>query len=85
MKFAKLRDLHKVITLHKSIFIVEKRNESCEMCAITKMINAHSRRLVERKINILKLIFIDICESLFASRLDYEYFLKIMNNHFRRT
>ena len=85
MKFAKFRNLHKVIILHKSIFIVEKRNESCEMCAITKMINAHNRRLIERKINILKLIFIDICESLFASRLDYEYFLKIMNNHFRRT
>ena len=85
MKFAKLRNLHKIITLHKSIFIVEKRSESCEMCAITKMINAHSRRLVERKINILKLIFIDICESLFASRFDYEYFLKIVNNHFRRT
>ena len=85
MKFAKLRNLHKVITLRKSIFIVEKRSESCEICAITKMINSHSRRLVERKINILKLIFIDICESLFVSRLDYEYFLKIVNNHFRRT
>ena len=85
MKFAKLRNLHKVITLHESILIVEKRNESCEICAITNMINAHSRRLIERKINILKLIFIDICESLFASKFDYEYFLKIVNNHFQRT
>ena len=85
MKFAKFRNLHKVITLRKSIFIVEKRNESCEICAITKMINSHNRCLIERKINILKLIFIDICESLFVSRFDYEYFLKIVNNHFRRT
>ena len=85
MRFAKFRNLHKVITLRKSIFIVEKRSESCEMCAITKMINAHSRRLIERKINILKLIFIDICESLLVSKLDYEYFLKIVNNHSRRT
>ena len=85
IKFVKFWNLYKVITLHKSIFIVEKRNESCEMCAITKIINAYNRRLIERKINILKLIFIDICESLFAWKFDYEYFLKIINNHFWRT
>ena len=85
IKFAKFRNLHKVIILHKSIFIVEKRNESYEICTITKIINTYNRCLIKRKINILKLIFIDICESLFVSRFDYEYFLKIMNNHFRRT
>ena len=85
MKFAKFRNLHKITILRKSIFIVENRNDSCKICAITKIINVYNRRLIERKIYILKLIFIDICEFLFVSKLDYEYFLKIVNNHFWRT
>ena len=85
MKFAKFRNLHKITILRKSILIVENRNDSCKIYAITKMINTYNRRLIERKIHILKLIFIDICEFLFVSKFDYEYFLKIVNNHFRRT
>ena len=85
MGSAKLRGLHKVTTLRKPIPIVEKRSEPCEVCAVTKMTNAHSRRLAERKTNILELVSIDICGPLPASRLGYEYFLEIVDNHSRRT
>ena len=40
--------------------------------------------MIEQKFHILILIFIDICDFLFFSRLDHEYFLEIINNHFQR-
>ena len=81
---AKLRSLHKVTTLKRSIPIIEN-NDSCEVCAIIKMINKRNRHLTERKTQILTLISIDICGSLPPSRLDHEYFLEIVDNHSRRT
>ena len=36
---AKLRDLHKVTTLEKSIFIVENNKIMCEICVLIKFIN----------------------------------------------
>ena len=84
LKSAKLKNFHKVTTLKKSILIIEQR-ESCEVCSITKMINKRNRHLIERKTQILKLIFIDICDSLLTSRLNYEYFLKIVDNRSRKT
>ena len=84
LKSAKLKNFHKVTTLKKSILIIEQR-ESCEVCSITKMINRRNRHLIERKTQILKLIFIDICDSLLTSRLNYEYFLKIVDNRSRKT
>ena len=45
---AKLKKLHKIITLKKSIFIVEN-HDSCEICALIKMINKRNHRVFERK------------------------------------
>lgn len=38
----------------------------------------------ERKISILALIFIDICEPLPLSHEDFSYFLKVEDNHSRK-
>ena len=84
LDFAKLKNLHKITTFKKSLFIV-KFDDLCEICAIIKMTNKRNRTLIERRSRILTMIFIDICESLLISRLEYEYFLKIINNHSRRT
>ena len=84
LKSIKLKKFHKITTLKKSIFIVELR-EFCEICSITKIINKRNRRLIERKTQILKLKFINICDSFSKSQFDYKYFLKIVNNYFRKT
>ena len=79
----KFKKLHKITTLKKSIFIIKQR-DFCEVCSVTKMINKRNRRLIELKTQMLKLIFIDICELFFTSRFNYEYFLKIIDNHSRK-
>lgn len=79
----KLRNLHKITTLKKSIFIIED-HDSCKVCALIKLCNKRNHTVVERKLIILTLIFMNICESLSVSRLKYEYFLEIVNNHSRR-
>ena len=84
LKSAKLRNLHKITTLKTLVFIIE-RNSSCEVCAFIKMINKRNHQLIKRKFHILTLMFIDICDSFFFSHFDHEYFLEIVNNHFRRT
>lgn len=81
---AKLRNLHKVTTLKKSIPIIED-HDPCEVCALTKLCNKRNHTVAERKPIILALISVDICGPLPASRLKYEYFLEIVDNHSRRT
>ena len=83
MSKIKLKNFHKIITLKKFIFIVENLT-FCKVCFTTKLINARSRVLTTRKLFILILIFIDICEKLSASWQDHRYFLKIVNNHSRK-
>ena len=80
----KLKDMHQVTTLKRSISIVEQI-KSCEVCVIIKMINKRNRNLFERKSHILTNVFIDIDDSLSISRENYEYFLKIINKYFRKT
>ncbi len=85
LESAKLRQLHKIITLKKSIFINDSHKNVCEICAFIKFINKWEHNVNNRKTSILILIFINICESL-SLFLDSElYFLKIVNNHFRKT
>ena len=81
---AKLKDFHKITTLKKFIPIVEDLTP-CRVCSTTKLINARSRVLATRKPFILALIFIDICEELPVSWQGHRYFLKIVDNHSRRT
>ena len=66
MNKVKLKNFHKIITLKKLIFIVENFT-FCKMCFTTKLINAKSRVLTTRKLFILILIFIDICEKFSVS------------------
>ena len=66
MSKVKLKNFHKIITLKKFIFIVEDFT-FCRVCFTTKLINAKSRVLTTRKLFILALIFIDICEELSVS------------------
>ncbi len=85
LKSAKLHQLHKIITLKKSIFINDSHENVCEICALIKFINKREHNVSDWKTSILTLIFINICESL-SSFLDSEsYFLEIIDNHFRKT
>jgi len=85
LESAKLRQLHKIITLKKSILINDSHENVCEICALIKFINKREHNISNQKTSILTLIFINICESLLLF-LDSElYFLKIVNNHFRKT
>ncbi len=85
LESAKLRQLHKIITLKKFIFINDSHKNVCEICALNKFINKWEHNISDWKTSILTLIFIDICESL-SLFLDSElYFLKIVNNYFRKT
>ena len=80
----KIKTLHIVTTLSK-VSIAKKHEIVCEVCALIKLINRLDHQVSERALNILTLLFIDICEQLLASREDYVYFLEIVDNYFRRT
>ncbi len=68
---AKLRKLHEVTILQKSIFVVEDLINSCEIYALIKICNKRNYHVSERKAFILALVSIDICESLSISRQKY--------------
>ncbi len=85
LESAKLHQLHKIITLKKPIFINNSHKNVCEICAFIKFINKQEHNINDQKTSILILIFIDICESLSLFLNSESYFLKIMNNHFRKT
>ncbi len=68
--------------LEKSIFIVENNKNIYEIYALIKFINKQDHTVSKRKTNILVFIFIDIYSSLFLSFNEYQYFLKIVDNHF---
>ncbi len=85
LESAKLHQLYKIITLKKSIFINNSHKNVCEICAFIKFINKREHNVNDQKTSILTFIFINICKSL-SSSLDNElYFLKIVDNHFRKT
>ncbi len=81
----KLHQLHKIITLKKSIFINNSHENVCEICALIKFINKREYNVSDWKTNILTFIFINICESLSLFLDSESYFLKIVDNHFRKT
>ncbi len=85
LDFIKLHDLHKMTILEKSILIVENNKIMYEICALIKFINKQGHIISKRKANILVLVFIDIYSSLFLSFSEYQYFLKIVDNHFQKT
>jgi len=68
--------------LKKSILIVENNKIIYKICALIKFINKQDHIISKRKTNILVFIFIDIYDSLFLSFNRYQYFLKIVDNHF---
>ncbi len=82
LDFTKLHDLHKITILEKSILIIENNENMCEICALIKFINKWDYTVSKKKINILVFVFIDICNSLFLLFNEYQYFLKIVDNHF---
>ena len=81
LESAKLHNLHKVTILSKSISIVKNEDHVCEVCALTKFVNQQDHEISERKAVILALISINICRPLPLSYKDYQYFLKIIDNH----
>ena len=84
LKEVKMQNLHRVMTLSKSIFIVKKDGHVCEVCTLMKLRNQKNHTVSKRRAFILTFIFIDICNSLFLSYTDYSYFLKIVNNYLRK-
>ncbi len=81
---AKLHQLHKIIILKKSIFINDNHKNVCKICVFIKFINKWEHNVSNWKTSILTFIFINIYESL-LSFLDSElYFLKIVDNHFKK-
>jgi len=85
LESAKLRQLHKIITLKKSIFINDNHENVCEICALIKFINKREHNVNDQKTSILTFIFINICESLSLFLDNESYFLEIVDNHFRKT
>ena len=85
LRAAKLQDLYKVITLKKFISTTTDSDSVCKVCALIKMINKREHYISSQKSNILDFVSINICESLSTSWAEYQYFLKIINNHLRRT
>ena len=85
LESAKLHQLHKIIILKKSIFINDSYKNVCEICALIKFINKQEYNVNDQKTSILTFIFINICESLSSSFNNELYFLKIVNNHFKKT
>jgi len=71
LELIKLRKLHEVIILQKSIFVVEDLINSCEICALIKIYNKRNHYINERKASILTLVSIDICESLSILKQEY--------------
>ncbi len=67
--------------LEKSILIVENNENMYEVYALIKFINKQDHTISKRKANILVLVFVDIYNSLFLSFNEYQYFLKIIDNH----
>jgi len=74
-----------VTILEKSILIIENNKNIYEICVLIKFINKQDYTVSKRKTNILIFIFIDIYNSLFLSFNEYQYFLKIVDNHFQKT
>ena len=85
LESAKLHQLHKIITRKKSILINDSHENVCKICALIKFINKWEHNINNWKTSILTFIFINICESLSLFLDSKLYFLKIMNNHFRKT
>jgi hypothetical protein len=71
LELIKLRKLHEVIILQKSIFVVEDLINPCEIYALIKICNKRNHYVSERKASILALVSIDIYESLSISRQKY--------------
>jgi len=74
-----------VTILEKSILIIENNKNIYEIYVLIKFINKQDYTVSKRKTNILIFIFIDIYNSLFLSFNEYQYFLKIVDNHFQKT
>jgi len=55
-----------------------------KICALIKFMNQQEHNISKKKVNILILIFINICESLSLSFISYQYFLKIVDNHLQK-
>jgi len=85
LKSAKLHQLHKIITLKKFILINNSYKNVCKICMFIKFINKREHNVSNWKTSILTFIFINICESLSSFFNNKSYFLKIVDNHFRKT
>ncbi len=85
LKSAKLHQLYKIITLKKSILINNSYKNVCKICVLIKFINKWEHNVSDWKTSILTFIFINICKSLSSSLNNELYFLKIIDNHFRKT
>ncbi len=85
LDFTKLCDLHKVTILEKPILIIENNKNIYEICVLIKFINKQDHTVSKKKTNILVLVFIDICSLLLLSFNEYQYFLKVVDNHFWKT
>jgi len=71
--------------LEKSILIIKNNKNIYEICVLIKFINKQDYTVSKRKTDILVLVFIDICSSLFLLFSRYQYFLKIVDNHSQKT
>jgi len=85
LESAKLHQLHKIITLKKSILINDSHKNVYEICVLIKFINKWEHNISNWKTSILTFIFINICESLSLFLDNESYFLEIVDNHFRKT
>ena len=79
-----LRDLYKVITLKKPIPVAVYIKNIYKVYIFIKIKNKKSRILFKRKNTLLNLVLINIYGPLFTLRNRYTYFLKIVDNYFKK-
>jgi hypothetical protein len=80
----KLQDLYKITILQKAIYKLKEKSVY-EVCAITKMRNKTNNKVSERKLSLLDLISINIYGLLPTILSGTQYFLKIVNNHIKKS
>ncbi len=68
----------------KFVSIVENTKNLYKICALIKLYNRRNYYISKRKTTILILVLIDICKLLLTLRLEYEYFLEIIDNYLYR-
>ena len=77
----KIRQLHEIIIIFKTIQIKHENDIACDTCFIIKSKKYKNHKYNNLTKQILKFVAIDVCESLFKTFEKYRYFLQIVDHY----